>query len=191
MIASYTVKSESWLPRCVRLFVTLWLLCPWNSSRQNTGVDCRSLFWGIFPTQGLNPALQADSLPSGPPEAPSQIHMCVFFSSFCWFRDSQALGYIDSCKHKTPFPEAVGPHPCLSDPCSAVPLSTRCPPQVSGLPALSLLLSDSSVLCHTRPHLACYMFPYLCDVSLLPLESGCCGNQCLELYLRSKSLLDE
>ena len=35
------------------------------------------------------------------------------------------------------------------------------------------------------------MFTSLSDVSLLPLESGCCGNQCLELYLASKSLLDE
>ena len=29
----------------------------WNSSGQNTGVGSRSLFQGIFPTQGLNPGL--------------------------------------------------------------------------------------------------------------------------------------
>ena len=33
------------------------LLCPWNSPGKNTGVGCRFLFWGIFPTQGLNPHL--------------------------------------------------------------------------------------------------------------------------------------
>ena len=32
-------------------------LCPWNSPGQNTGVGSRSLFQGIFPTQGLNPGL--------------------------------------------------------------------------------------------------------------------------------------
>ena len=34
----------------------------WNSPGKNTGVDCHSLFQGIFPTQGLS--LQADCLPS-------------------------------------------------------------------------------------------------------------------------------
>ena len=43
-----------------------------DSSDKNTGVGCRALLQGIFPTQGLNPdprfpALQADSLPSEPP----------------------------------------------------------------------------------------------------------------------------
>ena len=33
------------------------LLCPWNSSGQNIGVDCCSLLQGIFPTQRLNPGL--------------------------------------------------------------------------------------------------------------------------------------
>ena len=40
----------------VWLFVTPWN-SPWNSSGQNTGVGCRSLLQGIFPTQGLNPDL--------------------------------------------------------------------------------------------------------------------------------------
>ena len=30
------------------------LLCPLDSPGQKTGVHCRSLLWGIFPTQGLN-----------------------------------------------------------------------------------------------------------------------------------------
>ena len=41
--------------------------CPWNSPGQNTGDGRLSLLQGIFPTQGLNPALlhlQVDSLPA-------------------------------------------------------------------------------------------------------------------------------
>ena len=33
------------------------LLCPWDSSGENTGVGCRFLLQGIFLTQGLNPCL--------------------------------------------------------------------------------------------------------------------------------------
>ena len=33
------------------------LLCPWNFLGKNTGVGCRFLLWGIFPTQGLNSRL--------------------------------------------------------------------------------------------------------------------------------------
>ena len=33
------------------------LLCPWDSSGKNTGVDCHAPFQGIFLTQGLNPHL--------------------------------------------------------------------------------------------------------------------------------------
>ena len=55
--------------------VALWLhglYRPWNSPGQNTGVGGCSFLQGIFPTQGLNPALtlQADSLPSEPPGKP-------------------------------------------------------------------------------------------------------------------------
>ena len=42
------------------------LLCPWDFPDKNTGVGCRFLLQGIFPTQGLNLHLlrwQADSLP--------------------------------------------------------------------------------------------------------------------------------
>ena len=28
------------------------LLCPWNSSDKNTGMDCHALLRGFFPTQG-------------------------------------------------------------------------------------------------------------------------------------------
>ena len=48
---------------CVRLCPTLrphgpaGLLCPCDSSGENTGVGCHSLLQEIFPTQGLNPGL--------------------------------------------------------------------------------------------------------------------------------------
>ena len=41
----------------VRLFVTLWLLCPWDSPGKNTGVGCHALHWGIFLNQRLNLSL--------------------------------------------------------------------------------------------------------------------------------------
>ena len=52
------------------------LLCPWDSTGKNTGVDCHALLLGIFPTQGSNPHLlnlpylQAGSLPLAPPGKP-------------------------------------------------------------------------------------------------------------------------
>ena len=55
---------------CVQLFATPWtLLCPWYFPGKNTGVGCRFLLQGIFPTQGLDPYLllllhwQVDSSP--------------------------------------------------------------------------------------------------------------------------------
>ena len=52
------------------------LLCPWDSLGKNTGVGCRALLQGIFPTQGSNPRLlcflhqQVGSLPLVPPGQP-------------------------------------------------------------------------------------------------------------------------
>ena len=49
------------------------LLCPWDSPGKNTGVGCRDLLQGIFPSQGSNPCLlyllywQAGSSPLAPP----------------------------------------------------------------------------------------------------------------------------
>ena len=40
---------------------------PWNSPVQNTAVGSCSLLQGIFPTQGIELTLRADSLPSEPP----------------------------------------------------------------------------------------------------------------------------
>ena len=48
---SHSVMSDSLWP------LGLWparLLCPWDSPDKNTGVGCRSLLQGIFPTQELN-----------------------------------------------------------------------------------------------------------------------------------------
>ena len=49
---------------CVPLFVTLWTVahesmgfCPWDSPGKNTGMSCRALLQGIFPTQGSKPGL--------------------------------------------------------------------------------------------------------------------------------------
>ena len=36
---------------------------PWNFPGKDAGVGCYFLFQGIFLTQGLSPALQANSLP--------------------------------------------------------------------------------------------------------------------------------
>ena len=52
------------------------LLCPWDSPGKNTGVGCRALLQGIFPTQGSNPRLlcllhwQEGSLSLVPPGQP-------------------------------------------------------------------------------------------------------------------------
>ena len=61
----------------VRFFATLWTIArqatlSMGFSRQNTGVGCRALLQGIFPTQGRNPCLfhllhwQAGPLPLVP-----------------------------------------------------------------------------------------------------------------------------
>ena len=40
------------------------LLCPWDSPGKNTGVGCRALHQGIFPTQGSNLGLMSPALAS-------------------------------------------------------------------------------------------------------------------------------
>ena len=72
------------LLQCVQLCVALcglWparLLCPWDSPGKNTGVGCRALLQGIFPTQGSNPRLlcflhwQVGSLPIAQPRKPQR-----------------------------------------------------------------------------------------------------------------------
>ena len=49
------------------------LLCPWDSPGNNTGVDCQFPSPEDLPNPEIkpgSPALQADSLPSGPPGTP-------------------------------------------------------------------------------------------------------------------------
>ena len=41
----------------IQLCLPARLLCPWDSPGKNTGVGCRALLQGIFPTQGSNPSL--------------------------------------------------------------------------------------------------------------------------------------
>ena len=60
------------------------LLCLRDSPGKNTGVGCRALLQGIFPTQGSNPHLlcllhrQAGSLPSVPPGKPHMYAMLPY-----------------------------------------------------------------------------------------------------------------
>ena len=66
-------------------------LCSWGFPGKNTGVGCRFLLQGIFPTQGLNLCLlsllpwQEDSFTTEPPGKPhalyilcTYIHMCTY-----------------------------------------------------------------------------------------------------------------
>ena len=55
---SYISSEVKWkLLIHVQLFATPWLVCPWNSPGQSTGVGSHSFLQGIFPTQGSNPGL--------------------------------------------------------------------------------------------------------------------------------------
>ena len=65
---SHSVVSNSLRPHGLH---PTRLLCPWDSPGKNTGVGSHALLQGIFPTQGLNIALQADSLPPEPPGKPA------------------------------------------------------------------------------------------------------------------------
>ena len=61
------------------------LLCPWDSLGKNTGVGCRFLLQGIFPTQGPNLHFlcllhwQPSFLPLVPPGKVIDIHIDIFF----------------------------------------------------------------------------------------------------------------
>ena len=54
VIISQSVVSNSLRPHGVQ---PTRLLCPWEFLGKNTGVGCHFLLQGIFPIQGLNPAL--------------------------------------------------------------------------------------------------------------------------------------
>ena len=73
------VKVKVKLLSCVQLFGAYQapptrLLLPWEFPGKNTGVGCHFLLQGNLPNQGVKPgslALQADTLPSEPPEKSS------------------------------------------------------------------------------------------------------------------------
>ena len=73
---SGSVMSDSLRPRGPTR-----LLCPWNSPGKNTGVGCHSVLQGIFPTQGSNPGLQIDSLPSESPVFTYKQYQVDYFCS--------------------------------------------------------------------------------------------------------------
>ena len=74
-------------------------LCPWNFPGKNTGVGCRFLLQGIFPTQRWNLCLlcllhwQADSLPLTPPGKP----MYAYFPTFLHFLPVYLFTMMDLC----------------------------------------------------------------------------------------------
>ena len=66
--------------------------CLWNSPGKNTEVGSHSLLQGIFLTRRIkpgSPTLQADSLPSKPPEKPYILASYVWKSSELWFANTQ------------------------------------------------------------------------------------------------------
>ena len=64
---SYTLKvpgrhGGGLVAKFCQTLATLWTIacqavCPWDFPGKNTGVSCRALLQGIFPTQGSNPGL--------------------------------------------------------------------------------------------------------------------------------------
>ena len=75
------------------------LLCPWDSSGKNTGVDYHVFLQGIFSTQGLNPGLlhQMGSLPLAPPGKPHVYYICVIYLIY-WIYITESLCYIPEMK---------------------------------------------------------------------------------------------
>ena len=64
------------------------LLCPCNFPGKNTGVDCRFLLQGIFPTQGSNPvspALVGEFFTAEPPGQPIIYFRVLYFPLFLSF----------------------------------------------------------------------------------------------------------
>ena len=53
-VFSHSVVSDSLRPHELQ---PTRLLCPWDSPGKNTGVGCRALLQGIFPTQRSSPGL--------------------------------------------------------------------------------------------------------------------------------------
>ena len=116
------------------------LLSPWDSPGKNTGVDCRALLQGIFPTQESNPGLlhllhwQAGSLPLAPHGKPQfssvQSLSHVRFFTTPWITARQAYLSITISRSSDSRPSSQWCHPAISS--WVVPFSS-CP---QSLPAL-------------------------------------------------------
>ena len=85
MKANGVCVSAKSLPSCPTLCNPMdWsptrLFYSWDSPGEKTGVGCRTLLQGIFPTQGLNPWFlcllhwQISSLPLVPPGKPLRVY---------------------------------------------------------------------------------------------------------------------
>ena len=62
--------NDPWTIQSMEFF---FFFFSWNSPGQNTEVGSLSFLHGVFQTQGLNLALQADCLPAEPPGKPENI----------------------------------------------------------------------------------------------------------------------
>ena len=80
------------------------LLCPWNPPGKNTGVGCHAFLQGIFPNQGLNPALlhrRQILYCLSYPGSPVQWHISFQISAFVFFRKVRRSGIARSYGRST------------------------------------------------------------------------------------------
>ena len=94
----HSIDSDSLRPH--ELYPTR-LLRPWDFPGKSTGVDCRFLLQGIFPTQGLNPGL---------PHCRETLYRLSQqgsqYSKWCWGKVSTLLG-ISNQNPRRPPPAAL------------------------------------------------------------------------------------
>ena len=114
------------------------LLCPWDSPGKNTGVGCRVLLQGTFPTQGLNLNLfcllhwQVGSLPPALPGKSLCSYSTVILQTICSGVKSTSWHFCN------PFLLNL-----LLDPISVAPRGPHVPlPPLFGLPHTSMQFSQ-------------------------------------------------
>ena len=84
-------------------FIFARLFCPWDSPGKNTGVGCRALLHGVFPSQGSNLWLfrlrhwEAGSLPLAPAEKP--LYPNKVLQTCLGIRIRARVGYLNTDKH--------------------------------------------------------------------------------------------
>ena len=134
---------------CSVVFNSLWLhglYSPWNSPGQNIGVGSPSLLQGIFPgIEPRSPTLQADSLPTEPPEKPKNtgVNSYLFSRGSSWPRSQTGVSRIagkfftnwDICYQGSPKKPTA---PCIP---------RRSPIQVLTRPDLALLSRSDKIGC--------------------------------------------